>query len=539
MTNLLDTSILSMFQPFQERTWVPHTYAMVLATIAEYQLPFTMAPVLVNLAKALSKDQKALNALSMARTTASYKMQYGLAETLHSETIEKMKVKKFSLNMDESTSGNLHRVLTVLVSYFDECEVLVEHLFSSSLIKREVTAKGKERIKTIQHDLSKKKMTDDGKKRKESVCLKIFKHRRYTKLISNLYISVLPLFKKYVMLFEMKEPAIHTLYEEQKKLMSEFLACFIKVEFLKNLTGKELKNLDVSKHHVKPLDIFMGSAVLNILGSSKGDPVMKEFLMKVEKGYEECAAYLQKKLPLDSPLLKAITSIDPLARQHSIFVTRMKKLPGLVTNVLQDEELESFHQEVLKYQVDKMLPSPLTPDDSNIRCDHYWATVDKTGRYPMLCKMAKALLSCFHGPQVESSFSNMGDIIDAKSNRMNIRTFSAFQSVRYSLRAKGKSGIDAFQQKDFLHVPVNYKLCQNMRSSAKNYKRYQEEQSTLKEANRRKLDMEEKMTESKKSHRDEEAKKAAKALKLHRETILKRLAEKKRKEKRPVKHMSN
>ena len=108
---------------------------MVLATMAGYQLSFTMAPVLINLAQALSKDQKALNSLSMARTTASYKMKNGLAETFKSSTTEKMKTKNFSLNIDESTSGNLQRVLTVLVSYFDENEVVVEHLFSTSLIK--------------------------------------------------------------------------------------------------------------------------------------------------------------------------------------------------------------------------------------------------------------------------------------------------------------------------------------------------------------------------------------------------------------------
>ena len=52
--------------------------ATVLGVLAENSLPMTMAPVMINTAKALAKDKAALDRLSMDRTTASYKMTYGL-----------------------------------------------------------------------------------------------------------------------------------------------------------------------------------------------------------------------------------------------------------------------------------------------------------------------------------------------------------------------------------------------------------------------------------------------------------------------------
>jgi hypothetical protein len=61
-------------------------------------------------------------------------MQYDLIKTFQIETIENMKRCKYSLNLDESTC-NFHHVLSVLVSYFGESEVVVEHLASLSLIK--------------------------------------------------------------------------------------------------------------------------------------------------------------------------------------------------------------------------------------------------------------------------------------------------------------------------------------------------------------------------------------------------------------------
>ena len=103
--------------------------AMVLAFVAEKSSSFSMAGHIVDLAKELSKGSKVLQKLKVARTTSSYKLRHGLAEKFDVQLCEKLRKSPFSLNLDETTSSNLHKVLTVLVSYFCDVrkEVVVEH----------------------------------------------------------------------------------------------------------------------------------------------------------------------------------------------------------------------------------------------------------------------------------------------------------------------------------------------------------------------------------------------------------------------------
>ena len=66
------------------------------------------------------------------------------------------------------------------------------------------------------------------------------------------------------------------------------------------------------------------------------------------------------------------------------------------------------------------------------------------------------MLSCFHGPRVEGSFNTMGDVIDPKSCRMNVQTYSAIQTVKYGLRAEQKTALKKFTRTDYLHEKVHY-----------------------------------------------------------------------------------
>ena len=111
----------------------------MLAFAAEHSstFPFTLVPDVVQLAKNLANDKKALDQVKLSRTTASYKVVHGIGKFFQTTTIEKLKKYPFSLNVDESTSSNNRRVLTYLVSYYDpeEGKCMVEHLQSSELIK--------------------------------------------------------------------------------------------------------------------------------------------------------------------------------------------------------------------------------------------------------------------------------------------------------------------------------------------------------------------------------------------------------------------
>ena len=86
--------------------------------------------------------------------------------------------------------------------------------------------------------------------------------------------------------------------------------------------------------------------------------------------------------------------------------------------------------------------------------------------------MSLALLTIFHGPRVESSFSVMGDVMDKKSGRMNVSTYSAIQMVKYSLNAKTShafwpKSVQVFQRSDQLKSLVMSEVVEGITNSKK------------------------------------------------------------------------
>lgn len=111
--------------------------AMVLGTIAQHSLPLSIAPVLVELSQALALDKPALQKMRLSRTAATYKMVEGMGRTYSDRILSAMQQYPFSLNLDESTSVSNKKVLSVLVSYFNQKSKAVEvgHLCSLEILK--------------------------------------------------------------------------------------------------------------------------------------------------------------------------------------------------------------------------------------------------------------------------------------------------------------------------------------------------------------------------------------------------------------------
>ena len=55
-----------------------------------------------------------------------------------------------------------------------------------------------------------------------------------------------------------------------------------------------------------------------------------QFLKLASRAYITCGKHLQAMLPLNNELLKVMSAIDPLAHGHSVFLTRLKRLPKAV-----------------------------------------------------------------------------------------------------------------------------------------------------------------------------------------------------------------
>ena len=143
--------------------------------------------------------------------------------------------------------------------------------------------------------------------------------------------------------------------------------------------------------------------------------------------------YIQKKLSLENEALKKFSVIDPkiVTSPNKLVLKWFNDIPTVLVNVLTSEEQDEYGLEVRKLLFDAQLPSALDSRRDDNDCLTWWISVSK--KYPVVFKVVRAVSSIFHGPRVESSFSAMGDIIDKKSERMNIETYASIQTIKYAL----------------------------------------------------------------------------------------------------------
>ena len=85
----------------------------------------------------------------------------------------------------------------------------------------------KKRFKTIQKVCHKKSLTKAGKEQKERVVEKLLFNREKTEIQLNFYVTILPLFKSFVLVFEQKEPLMHHIHDELTSVVRHFFACFL------------------------------------------------------------------------------------------------------------------------------------------------------------------------------------------------------------------------------------------------------------------------------------------------------------------------
>ena len=127
--------VLPKIPSFMDR--LAHHEAFLVSFICENNLPFTMAPRLLDFTRFMSKDSKVLERMKMDRTTASYKLTDGLGPVISQKIVESLRSTFFSFNVDECFSNNHKKIFSMLVSYFSENdgEVLVQHYKSQEFDK--------------------------------------------------------------------------------------------------------------------------------------------------------------------------------------------------------------------------------------------------------------------------------------------------------------------------------------------------------------------------------------------------------------------
>ena len=236
------------------------------------------------------------------------------------------------------------------------------------------------------------------------------------------------------MLFQQEKPLINKIYFEQVSIIKNFLSYFVKPDVLVACkTGKQLKKCNLSPNSLLPKNLLLvGNLAKKLVTKGAVNDDANKFLDETFTAYQSCGEYIQKKLPLENEALKKFSVIDPkiVTSPNKLVLKWFNDIPTALVNVLTLEEQDEYDFEVRKLLVDAQLFSALDSKRDDIDCLTWWISVLK--KYPVVFKVVRAMLSIFHGPRVESSFSTMGDIIDKKSGRMNIETYAAIQTIKYA-----------------------------------------------------------------------------------------------------------
>ena len=138
----------------------------------------------------------------------------------------------------------------------------------------------KKRDKMIQKVCHKKSLTKAGKERKERIVEKLLFNRKKTEIQLNFYVTILPLFKSFVLVFEQKEPMMHRIHDELTSVVCYFFACLLKIQILADISSKRLSQLDVPKaENQLPINQWhVGTDARQILRKLSADhPVKTEF----------------------------------------------------------------------------------------------------------------------------------------------------------------------------------------------------------------------------------------------------------------------
>ena len=626
---------------------VSHGEARTLSFVAEHSLPLSITPHLIEYAREMSQDRRALDKIAMGRTSVTYKLTDGLSEILHKRLVNTLKEVPFSINIDECTAKNNQKVLSILVAFYSEvenstvvyplasitlkvvsaevvyqavckvfekenipytnlisilsdsaaymrgktsgfetlmrerkaphlldidgdlchhthnsvklfcspfdqiieqlcddlyrdmkcspdlkdlltelCEIYnctfhtpkerVPHrwlsvldvsedllqmlpailsMYYSYVPKQEkyaykdllppVPAQYQARIKVIRGlcDRKFKASTPAGKERKRRIMKKLFYDHSKTLAYLNLYHSILPMFKSFVLILQQSSPMVHRLHDEITSLVQSFLTCFCQHEEVRDATAKTLQKLEVDNCLLPVSDFFTGVEAEECIRKLPKQ-VQDDIMSKLKDAYISTGKYLINKMPLGNRLLQRLGALDPMAMGFGVTYSVLRKLPRHFSTVLVREEMDLYEREISMLQLDKTL-LPTQVDGQPIGLDTWWGQVLKGEKYQILAKVVKAALSIFTGPKIEQSFSIMNRIINEKTNRLDITTNHAYQNVKFHLKSKKTTTLQHYKRTDILKSPLDKSLCYHMQS-ASGRRKMKEKKARAKKAKQKK-----------------------------------------------------
>lgn len=379
------------------------------------------------------------------------------------------------LSMLEScrTLETIKEPLTVL--YFAWLSQADKEIYKEQIIDifkaKSVCLGGTQSIYAILRRLKAKNLTQMGKQRKQRIARKLFDMRRELEFNLGCFLSILPMFQKFILLFQQNTPMIHKLHDRMVDVFTDFLRHFVRAEHIRE-SAKDLAslNLDDNALYMSPRHIECGQA--NCVLSTMPPDQTKVFRKRLLSTYIGTAKYMQSKLPLKNSILRLFSFLDPLAFGQTDTAIVLKSLPAFFPTI----PSEGFATEIIMMQSDCNIQ---TGQDTPI--DEWWSQVFKLKKYPSVKRVVSGCLSVFTGPKVEASFSLMNNIITKTSSCMMISHYEAFLSLKYKLLNLNTTTCKLYHRPDPIHSPVDHSLAYHMQTAHSRYqaaiKKRKEEQA--------------------------------------------------------------
>ena len=121
-----------------------------------------------------------------------------------------------------------------------------------------------------------------------------------------------------------------------------------------------------------------------------------------------------------TPVLRALSAIDPEILPKQEAISYIKQLPSLI-NVLTDEEQDTYNRELIRFSQAK-LPRETDCYDRPIPVDQWWGEVFSNNKFPTMLKVLTPALGLFTGPLVKNTFSEIQNYVTDKQNCLNGET---------------------------------------------------------------------------------------------------------------------
>jgi len=131
------------------------------------------------------------------------------------------------------------------------------------------------------------------------------------------------MFTKFLQDFQHEGSMIHVLYPAVRELMATIMLRFLETKVVGNKTGIELQKINVrdvkNMRTLQKLEI--GEATQQALTKMFKVEQHNGILLEMRNFFICCAKYLQKNLPLDNDLLRAVQCLSPseMACLHTLY----------------------------------------------------------------------------------------------------------------------------------------------------------------------------------------------------------------------------